>query len=165
MEDGKFYAIPLIGAFQAFVSGKVAHFGTDEAKDMHATFSLANGVVSSSDCQLESAKTKVFVEGDVDLVAKSLDVKVRINLKGIAGAATSVVSQALAVSGKGPFDEVRWSMGVIPDGKGGTLDKMTGVVKGAAEGVADAVEEVGEAAGNLLENRPGLLVPKKKEED
>lgn len=161
VENGKFYAIPLIGAFQLFISGKAPQFRADDAKNMHATFSLANGVVSSSDCQVESATTKVFVEGDVDMVAKSLDVKVRINLKGIAGAATSVVSRVLAVSGKGPFDEVRWRMGIIPDGKGGTLEKVTGAVKG----VGDAAKDVGEAAGKIFGNRPELLVPKKEARD
>jgi len=164
VQDGSFYAIPLIGAFQVFVSAKVPQFGAEEAGDLNATFAVKNGVVSSSDFKVESSSTRVFAEGDVDLVANSIDVQVRMNLKGVVGVATSLVSHAFKVTGEGPFDDVRWSMSAIPDGLEDATNKVTDAVKGTAEGVGDAAKEVGEAAGKLLKNRPGFLVPKKEED-
>ena len=151
--DGKFYAIPLYGSLRALLAKKSSRFGLDEARDLSATLILKDGSIHSSDFRVENASTMVVAHGGADLVRKTLDVKVRANLKGVEGVATSVLSRALEVEGKGSFDHVHWSMVMTPDG----------VVKDTAEEVGHAVKDVEKAAEGILEKGPGLLFPKKKE--
>ncbi|MGB6221774.1 AsmA-like C-terminal region-containing protein [Haloferula sp.] len=165
VEDGHFYEVPIVGSLRSFLAGKSNHFGFDEAGDLSATMDLKDGVVHSSDLRIESVATEVLVEGSVDVVSKEVDLKVRANLKGLVGVATDLVSRALEVQGKGPYDRVRWQLIGVPRVLGDAEGVTRGVIRETKGVVGDAVREVGKVERGLLDERPGFLIPKKKEEE
>lgn len=162
VDDGKFYAVPVVGSLRAFLTRKSAKFGMDVAEDLDAAFTLEKGVVRSEDFRIESIATRMTAHGEVDLVGKTLDVDVRANLKGLPGVATEIVSYALTVNGEGPVDNVRWKFVNAAGLVGEAAKAAAGGVKAAAEGVGDVMKGAGEAAGKLLEWRPGKLLEEEK---
>jgi hypothetical protein len=165
VEDGHFYEFPLIGSLRSFLAGKSRHFGFDEAGDLSATMDLNEGVVHSSDLRIESEATMVLVNGNADLLSKEVDLKVRANLKGIAGVATDLVSRALEVHGQGPCDRVKWQLIVVPEVLGDVTGVTKGVIRETTGAVGEAAKDVGKAGRELFDKRPGFLIPKKKEKN
>lgn len=154
---GKFYSVPVLGSLRIFLSSKSSQFGEDVAGDLEAHFTVARGMVHSSDLRIESSTTVVTATGWLNFVKDTVAVDVRANLKGVVGVATALVSKILEVRGEGPLDKVHWTLANVPK----VVDGAANVVSEGAAAVGEAAKGVGEAAGKILEKGSGLRIPKK----
>lgn len=158
VRGGHFYSVPFFGSLRSALMEKSPEFGKDVARDLSAGYALKNGVLSSDDLQIESSGTVMRVRGQTDLVAKSVDVDVRANLKGVVGVATALVSVIFELHGEGSWDQVAWSMAnapKIPKAAGDAVDGVGNAVEGVLKGVGDS-------AGKVIKGLGGLGHPRKK---
>ena len=160
--DGKFYSVPIFGSLRAMLVDKSPRFGVDEARDLYASLSLKEGIVSSSDFRIENVATMLSAKGRIDMVHQTLDVDVLARLKGVVGIATEIVSRVFEIHGEGPLDDVHWSMANSPRiVKDVTHTAIEGVEAVTGE-TGNVIEDVGDGVFKLFEDRPRFFTPKKE---
>ena len=160
--DGKFYSVPIFGSLRAMLVDKSPRFGVDEARDLYASLSLKEGIVSSSDFRIENVATMLSAKGRIDMVHQTLDVDVLARLKRVVGIATEIVSRVFEIHGEGPLDDVHWSMANSPRiVKDVTHTAIEGVEAVTGE-TGNVIEDVGDGVFKLFEDRPRFFTPKKE---
>ena len=145
-------------------------------------FTLNHGVIRSSNLEVEGNSTRINVEGEVDQVAKTVNLNLQAGLKGIVGSLTSVVGKILTVHGEGPIGSVDWSLAPLAvfngtplkdlgEGAGNLVDKTGDAVvdtgKAVGEGVKQTVDKTGEVVDEvgdaLIDGVKGIFGKKKDE--
>jgi hypothetical protein len=164
VDDGKFYAVPFYGSLRAMLSQQSPHFGVDEARDLNASFSLKNGILSSPDLRVESSATRLQVKGRIDLKHQTLDADVRAELKGLVGLATGIVSRIFEIHGEGPLDSVQWKLAHVPNLVGEAAHVTGKGVEAVVDTTGKVIKGVGEAASKIFEKRPRFFRPAEKKQ-
>jgi len=168
LRNAAFYRIPLLGPLTLVFDKIAPGFARDTASDLDARYSIANGVVTLHHADLKSKLTEVSAQGRVDLVKQYGDLQGKAKLRGIVGLSTALLSELLTVEGKGPLNDMRWSLKNLPGvaeitgaaGKvGGAVTDVVKDVGGAAgKATGTAVKEAGKAAKKIF-SLPGKLLP------
>lgn len=143
VSDGNFYSVPIFGGLRSFLAGKSKGFGGDVAGDLGMDFSLKEGVIRSSNLDIESITTKIHVEGETDHVGNTVDINLQAGLKGITGVATYVLTKVLTVHGEGSLEAIDWSLKPMAAFNGGPIEALGDGLKKTAEGTQSTIEEVG----------------------
>ncbi len=175
LRNAAFYRIPLLGPLSMVFDKLAPGFARDTASDLDARYSLAGGIVTIQNAELKSKLTEVSAQGRVDLIKQYGELQGKARLRGIVGLSTALLSELLTVEGKGPLNDMRWSLKNLPGvaeitgaaGKvgGAVTDVVKDVGGTASQAVGTAAKEAGKAAKKIL-GLPGKLLPggKPKEE-
>ena len=91
--DGAVFSIPFLGPLSGILNGIVPGMGDDVARKGSASFSVANGTISTKDFTIEGQGFSMFGAGDLYFLDDSMNFDVRINARGLPGVLLFPVSK------------------------------------------------------------------------
>ena len=90
LEKTELFAVPMFGPLSQLISGVLndRRAGFERAKNAFCTFTIADGVLRTSDFQTSTTSLTFVGEGEVDLSDRTLDMIMRMNARGLLGLIT-----------------------------------------------------------------------------
>jgi hypothetical protein len=93
--NGNVFAIPLLGPFSEILNGIVPGMGYNVAKKASSTFAVQDGVIETSDFNVEGRGFSMFGNGKLFFLDDKIDFSIRINAQGLPGIFLFPVSKLL----------------------------------------------------------------------
>jgi hypothetical protein len=113
LEKTELFSVPVFGPLSPLISGvlKDRRAGFERAKDGFCTFRIRDGVLRSSDFHTRTASLNFAGEGEVDLAARTIDMTMRMNARGLLGLITLPLRPFYGMfqfRGTGPLKKPVW---------------------------------------------------------
>jgi hypothetical protein len=153
--EAEFFRIPLLGPLYLVFDQLTPGFRKDVASTVTAKHRMAGGTLHLDDLTLDSKQTHIEANGTIDLARGYARLTAKVNLQGIVGLATVLVTSLLEFEGEGRVGDVRWKLKNIPG-----VGLLGGAAKKTTETATGAVKKTGKAVKGLLK-LPGKLLPGK----
>ncbi len=106
--DGYITSIPIFGGLSKFVGAIIPDFGFAKADKAISNFALADGRVRMDSLEISSATFVLIGHGDYDYIKDDLDLKMRVNARGLPGIFLYGMSKLFEYRGQGSIREPRW---------------------------------------------------------
>lgn len=90
LEKTELFSVPVFGPLSPLISGVLRdrRAGFERAKDGFCTFRISDGILRSNDFHTRTASLNFAGEGEVDLSARTIDMTMRMNARGLLGLIT-----------------------------------------------------------------------------
>jgi len=113
LRNGQLFHVPVFGPLSAPIEGVLGNkrFSHEEARDASATFVMKEGVAYTNDFLTSTPSTVFTGEGWVDIHAKTIDLTLRMNARGLLGLVTLPLrpfSGLFQFRGRGPLRNPAW---------------------------------------------------------
>ena len=143
--------IPVVGGLLSVLAKIAPVFGTTTDGEVSVSFVTEKGVMKTDDLIAKGSGFEVEGKGWVNWNDKSTEFQATANFDGVMKLITLVASKALEIEGKGPLNDIQWSLkNLDPTKLTDNLKGLFGVggefLGGGAEGLSDGVRAVGEGA-------------------
>ncbi len=108
--DGNVFAIPVMGPISRLINGVFAkpNAGYSVATEASASFEMKQGVIHSSDFKALTPGFTLSAKGQIDTVAKELDIDAEMNARGPLRIVGWPLSKLLKYKGEGPVSDPSW---------------------------------------------------------
>ena len=107
VDNGYIMSIPILSSLSAVVDSVIPGF-IGKADHGKATFKIGNGVLRTDDLTISSAIMSLIGNGSIDFVKGTLDMDMRVNVKGLPGLLLFPVSKLLEYHGGGTLEKPVW---------------------------------------------------------
>ena len=114
VEDGNVFAIPVLGPFSEILRTILPGVGYQTARIATADFTIAKEIINTKNLVIEGAGFSMFGAGDIYFMTSRLDMRMRLNAKGIPGLVFYPVSKLLEYISTGTVGEPAWRPKIIP---------------------------------------------------
>jgi hypothetical protein len=113
VEKTELFSVPIFGPLSPLISGVLNNrsAGFQRAKNAFCTFKITNGVLSTKDFQTATTSLVFVGDGAVDLKARTLDLTMRMNARGLFGLITLPLRPFYGMfqfRGTGPLKNPTW---------------------------------------------------------
>lgn len=113
LEKTELFSVPMFGPLSQVISGVLndRRAGFERAKSAFCTFEIKDGVLRTRDFQTSTTSLSFVGEGEVDLSARTLDMTMRMNARGLLGLLTLPLRPFYGMfqfRGTGPLREPDW---------------------------------------------------------
>jgi hypothetical protein len=113
LEKTELFSVPMFGPLSPLISGVLndRRSGFERAKNAFCTFEIRNGVLRTRDFQTTTTSLNFVGEGEVDLSARTLEMTMRMNARGLLGLITLPLRPFYGMfqfRGTGPLKEPVW---------------------------------------------------------
>lgn len=112
--DGKVFAIPFLGPLSFILNGIVPGMGDDVARKGSASFTLANGVIDTSDFLVEASGFSMIGGGKLFYLDDKMNFDVRINARGLPGVLLFPVSKLFEYTSTDTLAKPNWRPKLVP---------------------------------------------------
>jgi hypothetical protein len=112
--EGNVFAIPFLGPFSEILNKLVPGMGYQKARRASATFSVANGTISTRDFVIEGRGFSMIGDGQIGFLDDRLDFDMRLNAQGLPGVLLFPVSKLLEYETRGKFSKPVWRPKILP---------------------------------------------------
>lgn len=112
--DGKVFAIPFLGPLSFILNGIVPGMGDDVARKGSASFTLANGVIDTSDFLVEARGFSMIGGGKLMFLDDKMNFDVRINARGLPGVLLFPVSKLFEYTSTDSLGKPNWRPKLVP---------------------------------------------------
>lgn len=130
LEKTELFSVPIFGPLSPLVSGVLndRRAGFERAKSAFCTFRIDDGILRTRDFQTATTSLTFAGDGEVDLKARTLDMTMRMNARGLLGLITLPLRPFYGMfqfRGTGPLKDTRWEnvMFTAPPAEQGALLK------------------------------------------
>ena len=153
--EADFGRVPIVGPLHFVFNILAPRFHTDEPSTMTVNHRMAGSILYLEDLKLVSEHARIQAGGDIDLAREYTLFTARGGLRKLPGLITVLFTWLLEFKGKGPVDNVRWSIKGFPGFHPiVNAPKKTTRPADAAEKAADrAVKGLIELPGKVLEEK------------
>jgi len=114
VRDGNVFAIPVLGALSEVIESVIPGMGYQPARMASASFTMADGIVNTSDFLVEGQGFEMRGEGDLDIAKNRMDFSIRVNAKGVAGIVLLPVSKVFEYVSDGKLSKPDWRPKNLP---------------------------------------------------
>jgi hypothetical protein len=108
IRDGYLLSIPFLGGLSSLLGAIIPDWGYARASDADCHFTLAKGYVATQNLDIHSTNFTLIGEGRFNFVKDDLDMRVRANVRGLAGVFLFPVSKLFEYRGTGSLKNVKW---------------------------------------------------------
>lgn len=114
LQDGELFEVPIFGPLSPVISAVLGRrkAGFQEANEAFFTFSVDDGVVSTTDFFTSTPSINFTGDGRADLAKNRLDMTMRMNARGLFGVITlplrPIYEGLFQFRGSGPIEEPEW---------------------------------------------------------
>ncbi|HSP43029.1 MAG TPA: AsmA-like C-terminal region-containing protein, partial [Luteolibacter sp.] len=120
LEKTELFSVPIFGPLSPLISGVLQdrRAGFERAKSAFCTFRVDQGVMRSNDFHTSTTSLNFAGEGEVDLAARTIDMTMRMNARGLLGLLTLPLRPFYGMfqfRGTGPLDEPVWENVMFSD--------------------------------------------------
>lgn len=112
-ENAELFSVPMFGPLTPLIAGVLndEKAGSQPAKNAFGTFKIENGILTCNDFQTTTTSLNFTGEGSLDLSAKTVDMTMRLNARGLLGLLTlplRPISGMFQFRGAGPLKNPKW---------------------------------------------------------
>ncbi len=113
LEKTELFSVPIFGPLSPLVSGVLndRRAGFERAKNAFCTFRIEDGILRTRDFQTATTSLTFAGDGEVDLKARTLDMTMRMNARGLLGLITLPLRPFYGMfqfRGTGPLKDTKW---------------------------------------------------------
>lgn len=112
--NGNVFAIPIFGPLSGLMNGVLPGLGYNIAREATATFSIANGVITTNDFLVHGKGFDMVGNGLLDFVGDKIDFNIRINAQGFTGRLLMPISKLFEYEGQGKLSRPVWKPKRLP---------------------------------------------------
>ncbi|HEY5743036.1 MAG TPA: hypothetical protein VIS99_10895, partial [Terrimicrobiaceae bacterium] len=114
VEQGKVFAIPILGPLSEIINKIIPGAGFQSAKLATADFTIGSEKINTKNLKIEGAGFSLYGYGDIYFVSDKMDMSVRINARGIPGLVLFPVSKLFEFVSTGSVSKPEWRPKIIP---------------------------------------------------
>lgn len=114
VEDGRVFAIPILGPLSEIINKIIPGAGLHTAKLATADFQVADKKISSDNLSIQGAGFSMIGNGDIFFTADRMDMSVRINARGLPGIVLFPVSKLFEYVSTGSLSDPEWRPKIVP---------------------------------------------------
>jgi hypothetical protein len=114
VEDGKVFAIPILGPLSEIINKIIPGAGFQTARLATADFTVGEEKINTKNLKVEGAGFSLYGYGDIFFVKDKMDMSVRINARGIPGLVLFPVSKLFEYVATGSVSKPVWRPKIIP---------------------------------------------------
>jgi hypothetical protein len=119
VEDGRVFAIPILGPFSEIINKIIPGAGYQTARLATADFTVGDEKISTKNLKVEAAAFSLFGSGDIYFVADKMNMSMRLNARGLPGLVLFPVSKLFEYVGTGSLSKPEWRPKIMPRFGGG----------------------------------------------
>lgn len=105
---GKLVSLPFLGPLSTIMDAIIPGFASLQANKAVCDFTMENGVIKTDKLDMSGGGWTLICQGTYDLPRDRLKMDARINMRGIFGAITFLVSKLFEYEADGTFKEPNW---------------------------------------------------------
>lgn len=109
IQKGMLYNIPIFGGFSEVLNSIIPNLGYAEADKARAEFTMKDGVIRIEKLDVYSAAFALIGSGTYDYIRDEVNLDMRVNVRGILGAALFPFSKLFEYEGTGTMQDTKWS--------------------------------------------------------
>jgi len=114
VEDGRVFAIPILGPLSEIINKIIPGAGLHTAKLATADFQVADEKISSNNLSIQGAGFNMIGNGDIFFTDDHMDMTVRINARGLPGIVLFPVSKLFEYVSTGSVSDPEWRPKIVP---------------------------------------------------
>lgn len=114
VEDGRVFAIPILGPLSEIINKIIPGAGLHAAKLATADFQVANEKISSDNLSIQGTGFSMIGKGDIFFNDDRMDMSVRINARGLPGIVLFPVSKLFEYVSTGSLSDPEWRPKIVP---------------------------------------------------
>jgi hypothetical protein len=112
--DGNIFAIPFLGPLSGVLDGIVSGLGHDIAHQAAASFTIANGIISTDNLIVQGKGFSMFGGGKLFYLDDKMDFDMRINAQGLPGVLLFPVSKLFEYTADQKLSKPAWRLKIVP---------------------------------------------------
>jgi|GEM_PF-765969 len=112
VKQGDVYQIPVLGGLSQVI-GSILPVGFSKAENAKVKYSFDKGILTMKDLNLYSETFALIGEGTYDYMKDALDLRVRVNVRGLLGLPLFPFSKAFEYRGTGSLKAPKWEANVF----------------------------------------------------
>jgi len=109
VNNGVLYNIPVFGTLSQVLNSIIPNLGYSEARRAKAVFQVRDGVIDISNMDVASSGFALIGSGRYDMIKDSVDMNMRVNVRGIVGLVFFPMSKLFEYEGKGTMADTKWT--------------------------------------------------------
>jgi hypothetical protein len=114
VEDGRVFAIPILGPLSTIINKIIPGTGLHTAKLATADFQVENEKIITKNLAIQGAGFNMLGYGDIFFTEDRMDMSVRINARGLTGVVLFPVSKLFEYESTGSLSEPEWRPKLVP---------------------------------------------------
>ncbi|HEY5753149.1 MAG TPA: AsmA-like C-terminal region-containing protein [Chthoniobacterales bacterium] len=114
VEEGNVFTIPVFGPLSGVLDKVMPGFAYNKARKATASFTVANGVLTTDDLELSGQGVNLYGAGAVGFLDDTLDFTMRVNARGLPGFVLDPVSKLFEFHSSGPLKKPVWKLKHLP---------------------------------------------------
>jgi hypothetical protein len=114
VEDGRVFAIPILGPLSEIINKIIPGAGFQTARLATADFTVGDERINTKNLKIEGAGFSLYGYGDIFFMKDKMDMSVRINARGIPGLVLFPVSKLFEYVSTGSVSKPEWRPKIIP---------------------------------------------------
>jgi hypothetical protein len=108
VKDGTLYPIPVFGGLSQILNAIIPNLGYSQASAADSIFEFKDGNIHMSKIDIHSSGFAMIGNGKYDYMKDAVDLSMRVNIRGLIGAAFYPLSKLFEYRGTGTLKETVW---------------------------------------------------------